>query len=267
MAESTAPLAIALYQPEAETVLPADRIERLRQQLSDARGQYDLVVCPELYLSGYCAGDRFHDDAEPLDGPFMRELGEVARAAQCAIAYGFAERTSDGLHNACAFLGPDGARLAIHRKTVFPQAYEQRYFVPGQGATIVDWRGWRIGMLICYEAEFPEAVRACAVRGCDLVIVPTALAREWSVVAQRVIPARAFENNLFIAYANYCGEAGETTFLGQSVIADPYGDDLARAGQNETIISAQAEKARIGQARERLHFLADLEQLGDTKWG
>ena len=86
----------------------------------------------------------------------------------------------------------------------------------------------RIALLICYEIEFPEAARNAALNGADLILAPTALGAQWGVVAHKLVPTRAFENGIFIAYANHAGREGEIEYLGESCIVDPMGNDLAR---------------------------------------
>jgi len=258
MSSSDDSLLVAAYQPDCRSASPPHQLDRLREHLTcEARANYDIIVCPELFLSGYFAGDTLRDYAEPPGGPFMCEVQELAANAQCAVVYGFPERAEDAIYNACAFVDAGGELLAVHRKSVLPHEYEHHYFSPGGAPTIVTYRGWRLGVLICYEAEFPEYVRHCAVQGCDLVLVPTALSTEFSLVARQLIPTRAFENNLFITYANYCGNAGSTEFAGDSVIVGPY----ARAGSSEGVISARPDGQQIHNARQRLRFLADLDNL------
>ncbi|HSH40776.1 MAG TPA: nitrilase-related carbon-nitrogen hydrolase, partial [Arenicellales bacterium] len=90
---------------------------------------------------------------------------------------------------------------------------------------------------------------------CDLVVAPTALVDRWAVVARQVIPARAFENTIFVAYANHCGAESGSRYLGESVIVSPFGEDLARAGSDETLLTARLDRAQVSDARAQLRFL------------
>lgn len=254
-------LNIAIYQPEARDELPQSRLERLTAVFQDpATRDCDLMVCPELYMSGYFVDDEILERAEPVDGPFARRVREIAAANGCAIVYGYPERSPEGVFNAALCAGPDGSFLANHRKNLLPYDYEEKYFRPGDRPTTFSIADWRVGLLVCYEVEFPEPVRYYAKVGCDLVIAPTALAEDWPVVARRVVPARAFENNVFVAYANHAGTENGTRYLGDSVIVSPFGQDLARADTEETVITARLERDEIAKARDRLHFLEDVDQ-------
>lgn len=260
-ANRDAALTVGVYQPEAKLEHPDERLARLARILEQpaARG-CDLMVCPELYLSGYEVGDRIPEHAETAGGPFARRVGELAEASGCAIVYGYPERDGEALYNAAACAGANGTVLANHRKTMLPGDYENQYFRTGRRPTMFEVCGWRVGLLICYEAEFPEPVRHYAQAGCELVVAPTALSEQWPVVARRVIPARAFENNLFVAYANHAGRENDSRYLGESVIVSPFGEDLARAGADEAVIHARLERGEIDRARERLRFLTEVQQ-------
>jgi predicted amidohydrolase len=250
-----------VYQPEARDEEPEDRLVRLAGIFQDtAARQCDLVLCPELYMSGYFIDDKILERAEPSVGPFAEKVCAIAREHQCAIVYGYPELAGNAVFNSALCAGPDGQVAANHRKNLLPYDYEEKYFRPGAQPTSFELKGWKVGMVICYEVEFPEPVRYYAQSGCDLVLAPTALTEHWPVVARRVVPARAFENNIYVAYANHCGDEGGNRYLGDSVIASPYGEDAARAGSGECVISARLERAEIAKARSRLHFLEDVGQ-------
>ena len=120
---------------------------------------------------------------------------------------------------------------------------------------------FRIATLICYDAEFPENFRAAACAGADLVLVPTALSAEWGVVAEKLIPTRAFENGVFVCYANHCGEENGLHYHGGSCIVSPNGQDLTRAGADETCLHARLELSEVRAAQARLPYLRDRLKL------
>jgi len=254
---------LAVFQPEAGPATPRARLSALDQALkSHPVPAADLVLCPELFVSGYSDADPIRKAAGPVTGEFPAQLAALCRKHGVAIACGYPERDNNRLFNSALCLSATGKLLANHRKRVLPTAYEQDLFDTGVQATVFDFgNGWRVGMVICYEAEFPEAVRALALAGAQLVLVPTALGRDWRVVSRQVIPSRAFENNVYLAYANYAGEDSSCRYIGDSVIVSPMGTDLARAGMDPDWISAQLDAAAIDQARTRLPYLADHSRL------
>lgn len=193
-----------------------------------------LLVMPELLLPGYNADPPADFDTE---GALAAVRGMVRRH-RVALVFGIAETTAAGLRNAAVALAPDGSELARYAKVQLYGARERRLFVPGERLVAFDWRGRRFGLLVCYDVEFPEHVRALAEAGCDTILVPTANMRPFVGVNLMLVPARAMENAVTIAYANYCGREGDLTYTGRSLIAGPDGPPLACMGEREGLIVA-----------------------------
>jgi predicted amidohydrolase len=220
----------------------------------------DLLICPELFLTGYNIGvDRLRALAEPADGPSAHRVAAMARQARVAVLYGYPERAADGrLYNAAILVGPDGGVRANFRKLHLFGAMETEVFTPGDDAFVMaEIAGMKLGILICYDVEFPETVRGLALRGADLVAVPTALMRPYEFVPRVLIPTRAYENSVCVAYANRCGREGDLVYPGESCIVGPDGADLARAGDGEAVISAALDTAMFAKARIFNTFIAN----------
>ncbi|WP_237154365.1 carbon-nitrogen hydrolase family protein [Oryzibacter oryziterrae] len=219
----------------------------------------DLLLTPELALTGYALADRFAAIAEPADGPMVERLRALARRLGLAIVAGFPERSGDVVYNSAVFAGADGS-LQLYRKAHLYGPQEKAAFQPSSDpAQVFDYRGWRIGLLICFDVEFPETVRSLALAGAELVLVPTALPRapiSYSI-SGRMIGTRALENSLFVAYADLCGEEGACSYHGGSVIAGPDGNDLARAGPAEALLIADLDRAEISRARAESEYLTE----------
>jgi predicted amidohydrolase len=253
---------IAVYQCALGGADAERRLERLEWALRQpATAGADIVVCPELFMSGYNVGDRLEQAAQPIEGPFARAVAGLARAHAKAIIYGYPERDGERVFNSAACYGPDGVLMANHRKLVLPPGFERQYFRAGDRLTLFDIGDFKCALIVCYDAEFPEIVRAAARKGAQLVIAPTALNRIWESVATRLIPTRAFENGVYFVYANHAGEEGGITYLGKSCIVAPDGEDAARAGAAEQVIAARIELQAVNEARARLPYLRDREQL------
>lgn len=248
-----------IFQP-AGGGTPAERIERLARALEGR--SLDLVLCPELFLSGYDIGEALRDLAEPADGPLARRLSDLSQESGTAIACGYAERDGDRLYNSVLVLDGRGERVANHRKTVLPPGFEADFFEPAaHPVRVFDLAGARWAVLICYEAEFPEAVRGAAEAGAEVVLVPTALAERWHTVAHHMIPTRAFENGVWLLYANHAGVERGTRYLGNSCVIAPDGTARVRAGRTEELIEATLDLGAYGETRRRLPYLADLGRL------
>ena len=250
-----------VFQSAGELGNHAARLSALEAALEGA--DLDLLLCPELFLSGYNAGNAIRDRAEPVDGPFARQVAALAERTGTAIAYGFPEPCGDGLYNAAACFGPDGVLLAHRRKRVLPPGFETDMFVHGDSPlTLFELGGARGALVICYEIEFPESARAAAQAGADVLLVPTAISTTWPLVPEKLVPSRAFENGLWLLYANHAGHENGIEYAGRSCIVAPFGEVAARAGTSAELIKADMDLLEVVRARERLPFLKDLPQLG-----
>ena len=250
---------IAVYQgPGVSGDVPAN-LAIVRRVAAEAGGRgARLVVFPELFVTGYGLGSRLRELAEPRAGAAIAEVSRAASAAGVAILVGFCERADEGLFNGAALVERDGRLLAVHRKCHLYGSTERAVFTPGDALTMAELDGLRLGILVCYDFEFPEAARAVAVAGAELLAVPTALMAPHDVVAQSLVATRAVENQIFIAYANRTGSEGDLRYVGQSCIVGPDGADLARAGRDEeALLLGDLDVAAIARAREIHSYLRD----------
>jgi len=257
------PFTIAVYQYAARDETPDDRLARLAEAAARAAAEgARLLVTPEMFLSGYAVPRALvHARAEPRDGPFAQAVAGIARARDLAIVYGYPESADGIVYNAAHCIGPDGRTLANHRKIELAGAGERDVYAPGDRLTSFMLDGHRVAVLVCYDVEFPETVRRAALGGATLVAVPTALVDRHPFVAHRMVPTRAFENGVYVAYANYAGREGEASYLGASCVSGPTGGECARAGSEEALITATVDPARIREARATIPYLEDFRRL------
>ena len=113
----------------------------------------------------------------------------------------------------------------------------------------MELNGWKLGFLICYDLEFPENARRLALAGAELILVPTANMIPYDFIADVTVRARAFENQCYVAYANYCGHEGEIHYCGQSSIAAPDGSRIAQAGLDEALIVGELDRQLMVDSR------------------
>ncbi|PVE11582.1 carbon-nitrogen hydrolase family protein [Streptomyces scopuliridis] len=237
-----------------------------------------LLVCPEMFLTGYALGDQVPRLAEPADGPGAAAVAEIAVRHGLAVLYGYPERDSDPdsdpdsgdgpgdgpgrdrerIYNAAQLIGPDGARLANYRKTHLFGGFEREWFTPGERPVVqAELAGLRIGIMICYDVEFPENVRSHALAGTDLLLVPTAQMHPFQFVPESVVPVRAFENQMYVAYVNRTGQEGEFEFVGLSCLAGPDGAARARAGRSEELVFGEVDGELLSASRAANPYLRD----------
>ncbi|WP_405878390.1 carbon-nitrogen hydrolase family protein [Streptomyces sp. NBC_01136] len=230
-----------------------------------------LVAAPEMFLTGYAIGDDIARLAEPADGACADAIAEIATRHGVAVVYGYPEREGErsemgvppaegrgSVYNSAQLIAADGTRLANYRKTHLFGSFERDHFTPGDQPVVqADLNGLRVGLMICYDVEFPENVRAHALAGTDLLVVPTAQMHPFQFVAESVVPVRAFENQMYVAYVNRVGPEGEFEFVGLSTLTGPDGIARTRAGRGEELVLADADPAFLAASREANPYLKD----------
>jgi len=253
-------LRIALLQSSGRLGDLERNLREIAQTASNAAAAgASLLICPELFLTGYAIGDDVRVLAEAADGPSAQRVAAIAAESGIAIAYGYPERAASGeIHNSAQLIGPDGQAAANYRKTHLFGDFERAVFTPGADPVVqAELSGLRIGMVICYDVEFPETVRAHALAGTDLLVVPTAQMRPFEFVCHTVIPARAFESQLYLAYVNRHGPEGEYEFVGLSCLAGPDGITRARAGLGRELLIADLDPDLLRASRAANPYLRD----------
>ncbi|MEU3017907.1 MULTISPECIES: carbon-nitrogen hydrolase family protein [unclassified Nocardiopsis] len=254
-----APLRVALDQGTGRSGDPASSLRRLRERARAAadRGAA-LLVTPEMSLTGYNIGDRLRELAEPADGPLFAEVSRIASDTGVAVVYGFPELDGGDVYNAVRLVDATGVSRALYRKTHLFGALDRDHFRAGDDLVVqADLDGHRIGLLVCYDVEFPETVRAHARAGTTLLVVPTALMAPTTSVATLLVPARAMENQIHLAYANRCDAEGDLDYVGLSALVGPDGAELLRAGAAEALLVGEVHPADVAASRSELSYLGD----------
>ncbi|ALE02793.1 nitrilase-related carbon-nitrogen hydrolase [Candidatus Pseudothioglobus singularis] len=252
---------IGIFQYEMQDEIPLEKIGRLETQLNN-NPQLDLVVCPELFISGYGSFEKIQQYSETSDGKYANRISSLAIETNTAIIYGYPEISDDRLFNSAQLFDSLGLSMANHRKKMLPPtADESKIFTPGQDSSIVSISGIKIAIVICYELEFPELIRDLAMQDVQLIICPTGQSSNWPAAAIHNCRTRAFENGIFVAYANSTGKLNNINFMGGSKIIGPDGIDLVSAEQGEKLICTEIDTDDILLVREKLPYLDDSRKL------
>lgn len=253
-------LTLALLQHRPTPAAIADSLSRLEEQAQRAAGEgADLLLCPEASLTGYNISlDSALAVAVENDGKTTDAIRTLCQRHGIALAYGYIERDGDRLFNALHVMDAGGKSVAHYRKTHLWGDLDRTLFQAGNSyAPVFELRGWKMGMLICYDIEFPESSRHLALQGTELILAPTALMAPWTFVADIITRARAAENQVYFAYANYCGPEGDLCYVGRSCIIAPDGEELARAGNQPELLLATLNKQAIATIRQDVPYHAD----------
>ncbi len=205
--------------------------------------KYDVLVFPELATSGYV-----FDSVEEVWNVSLTvdELVDfvISRPRSGLVVIGFAERYGDKLFNSSVAITPEGDYYLYRKIHLFDK--EKLWFSPGNlGFTVFDWRGYKFGMMICFDWIFPEAMRTLAVKGADLILHSANLVLPY---CQNAMVTRCLENHVFAITANRIGEERGVKFTGMSQITGVKGEILLRAS---------ADKEEIGFVEVDLHQARD----------
>ncbi len=265
---------LAIYQAEAACGEGATEknLKRMEEAVAHAaRFEAQLLVFPELYLPGYT-----HDPesaravSEYVDGPSLTRAREVARANQMGLVLPYAEKLDDEdgrsrYYDSVAVIDERGELLDSYRKTHLYAQQERDNWNEGHSEFPVHRIAeFPVGVLNCYECEFPELVRILALRGAKLVVGPTAADTYYRLpdgrrsrvpypdVSRVVLPGHAYVNNLFFAYSNRCGyeSRGEDVwhYRGNSIVIGPHGDPIVAAAESQdTLLVADCVPALYGR--------------------
>ncbi|SEO37277.1 Predicted amidohydrolase [Salinihabitans flavidus] len=254
-------LRLAMWQGEG---VPDDRaatLQEVERVLADAvEAGADLVVFPEGYLTGYHIPELKADDLADVEEA-LNAVGRIAAEKAVPVVMGTHVVSAEGVRNAAVVFSSSGEELGRYYKRLLFGAWEKQTFVPGSHPTLFEISGLRVGVLICYDVEFPELVREQAQAGADLVVVPTALMSPHERVARQLVPVRSMENQIFLGYANRTGSEFGLDFVGLSSINGPNGETLASAGTVPKLLLADLDPGLLQRERAENSYLKDLERF------
>ncbi|MBC7882075.1 MAG: carbon-nitrogen hydrolase family protein [Anaerolineae bacterium] len=247
---------LAAYQGSGTSGDPGANLELMAEQAQVAANLgAELLIFPELFLSGYNIGDAAWKLAEPLDGSSLKHACEIARNHHIALLFGYPEREGAQVYNSSVLIDSTGMQVSNYRKMHLFGSEERRLFMPGDQFVLHTMNGWQLGLLICFDIEFPESARALALQGAQLLVIPTAITD--TRIAEITIPARALENQLFIAYINRTGTEDDLTYSGKSCIVGPDGTVLASADEFPKLLFVDLDQSAIHRERSRFSYLQE----------
>lgn len=261
----------------------SERIQELAAQFDEAleaEPNVDLIVFPELMTTPYFCkvnDQSFFNLAEPVEGETFQYFAKKAKDADVAIILPIFEKDGTDYYNTAVVIGSDGSYVGSYRKTHIPKLClptlttdETLYFKRGTSYPVFEIKGYKVGILICFDRSFPEAARALALQGAELIVIPTAAGGEerknaWLSECQ----ARARENGLYVIGVNKAGaeilktetEEIHSSFFGLSCGFAPNGTPVVANLDSEPWqrISLEIDHQAVKECREKLNFLDFLQ--------
>lgn len=177
----------------------------------------DLIVFPEMFLTGYIATEKTKAIAITENDKAIKELKSVCKTNNIACVFGFPRKEKSKIFNSACFIDKNGEVIGVYDKThLFGD--EKLYFVKGNELKVLDTSFGKVGLLICYDIEIPEATRSLAMKGAEIIICISANMKPYDNLHKMFIVSRAIENSIPIIYCNYSGKDSMFTYVGQSNI-------------------------------------------------
>ena len=232
------------------------------EKLAPLTGQTDLVVLPEMFTTGFSMNAS--SLAEPMDGPTILWLTEQAARIGAAITGSFICREGGQFFNRLVFMRPNGQVDIYDKRHLFGLAKEHETYTPGRSRNIVEWLGWKICPLICYDLRFPvwsrNAASAAQKVSYDLLLYvanwPERRSHHW----RALLPARAIENQSYVAAVNIVGKDGNGyEYRGDSGIFDFSGQQISQISTPEGLYTAKLSLEDLHEFRRQLPFLEDAD--------
>ncbi|MGY0504131.1 amidohydrolase [Luteimonas sp. e5] len=255
-------LRVSLVQGDTRWHDPHANRAYYAELIAPLAGASDLVVLPETFTSGF-SNDAI-DDAEGMDGASVAWMREQAARLDAAVTGSLQLRVGEAVFNRMLFAMPDGRLVHYDKRHLFTFAREHERYAAGRERLTLDWRGWRICPLVCYDLRFPVFARNRWDVECkddadyDLALFvanwPAVRAHAWNTLLR----ARAIENVCFVAGVNRVGRDGNGhDYSGDSALIDFQGASVRECGGGERVVTATLERDALHAFRQRFTALRD----------
>ncbi len=224
-----------------------------------AMHQVSLAVLPEMFS---CSFDNENLKQHCLEtDKTVERLCCFSQKHKMAIAGSLPFKKGNRIFNTSVFIDTDGSLKSKYGKIhLFRLTREDKFYKAGDQVRVVDSSLGRIGFMICYDLRFPELARSLFLQGAQIIVVsaqwPESRQMHWEILTR----ARAVENQLFMVCSNRTGKEGDLEFSGGSIVLDPFGTVLVKAGEKENTAFAELDFEKINQARAQIPCMSDRRQ-------
>lgn len=271
-------MTIALYQQDIVWGSPAENMRRAEEAFAAAFGDgalsssaeggvrhVDLMVLPEMFTTGFCT-DPSQAAAGVGDGPeAVAWMRRMAVRYDAAVAGSVAVAEEGGYFNRMYFVRPDGSTEYYDKRHLFAMGGEADHYTAGRRRVVVEWRGVRILLQICYDLRFPVFARN---RGdYDMIIYAADWPAPRIAVWDTLLRARAIENQCYVAGVNRVGSDPWCSYCGHTALIDPYGRDTAVCPEEETVVIGGIDMDFLRAIRKKFPVLDARDMwAADTSW-
>ncbi len=252
--------AVTMHSSVGETVL---NLQKMEQWIMAAIESQAAMICfPEMSITGYHAREPMDRFAETIPGPSTHFLHRIAQKTGITILAGLAEKDAAGRHHAGHVIITPAGVAGCYRK-IHLGPLEEPFFTSGDKISIFETHGTRFGIQLCYDAHFPELATVMALKGAEIIFMPHASPRNTPAEKlrswMRHLPARAYDNSLFVVACNPCGDNGKgLSFPGAAVAISPSGDVLQSCsgdGEQMIVVDLKADVLEGVRSHRMKYFL------------
>jgi predicted amidohydrolase len=260
---SSTPFHLLALQLDLRWQQPDANRTHIRRWVENYVGEADLILLPEMFTTGFTMEAEAW--AEPVDGPTCRWMQELAQERGCLVGGSVITQEQGKCYNRFLLAEPTGSVAHYDKRHTFRMAQEHEHYQAGQRRVVVDYQGWRMLLLTCYDLRFPvwsRNRRQDDHMDYDLILCvanwPAARGSQW----QALLTARAIENQCYVVGVNRVGQDGnEVAYAGGSMIIDPLGRPLATAAHQETLLLGQLDRAQLEQYRRQFPVWMDADSF------
>lgn len=249
---------IALIQSDIIWENPQVNRTHFEQQINAISEEVDLIVLPEMFSTGFTMNPT--EVAETIQGETVVWMQSIAKLKNCAITGSLVIKEQANFYNRMVFVFPSGELQTYNKRHLFSLAKEEAVFTPGKEKVIVDYKGWKICLQICYDLRFPVFARN--VENYDVLLYvaswPKARINAWDIL----LKARAIENMCYVVGVNRIGsDANDYEYIGHSQGLDFLGNYLAQPFEEENVKIITLDKNQMLETRSKLNFLEDRDRF------
>ncbi|TNE70680.1 carbon-nitrogen hydrolase [bacterium] len=263
---------------------PEKNLQNHLQKIREAAQKGAQIIClQEMFNTIYFChveDEAYFEWAQAIPGPISNAMSDLAKELGVVLIVPYFEKRAPGIyHNTAAVIDADGTYLGKYRKMHIPDDpgfYEKFYFTPGDiGFKIFETKFATIGVLICWDQWYPEAARLTAMHGAEILFYPTAIGTleheseqekvRFRDAWQTIQRSHSIANGCYVASVNRIGVENGTKFWGHSFVSAPFGEVIAQAGDQEEILVAEVDIAKMDAQRRIWPFFRDrrIDEFGD----
>lgn len=252
------PLKVCAIQANLVWEKPEENLKNFEDKILGLENKPDVIVLPEMFSSGFTMN--VNEMAEDMDGPSFNKMKKWAAKTEAAVTGSLIIKVGDNYFNRLIWMQPDGNFKYYDKRHLFTLAGEHKHFTPGSRNITVEWKGWRIRPLICYDLRFPVWSRNS--EDYDLLIYVANWPERRCFAWDSLLVARAIENQAYVVGVNRVGHDGKQVyFTGNTAIIDPMGETLSNFPLEEEHIETVSLSARtLKEIRQKLAFLNDRDE-------